>query len=351
MKKLIGKILLFVMLLWGVNQATHWFVPYFWGNDGWAAKYRYFREHSSEYNVLFMGSSQTYRQVNPNIFDNQLKNQNIKSFNFGYQATATPEVNYLYEQLLDDPSVDLSNVKVVFMDLQPVRMLNRGNASSSRSRYIMTPSYYLHSLELVKGTNASLGQRLSAMGNYTQAFFDKQFNVRSLKEMIEFRSLYQKAPKGFMKPIGENKDGFLPLNKDFRYKNRRQEFLECEQWYIPYSEEQAEYSLDCGRIEGSPLDKALLKECTRLIKRSRERGIHLVFLMPPRSPFLATMKVAERLGEEHYIALFDPRKYPRFYQMNHCYDRGHLNQRGARAYSVALAKESRQLIIEHTSEN
>lgn len=345
MVKLVVKVVLFIALLWGVNHAASYFVPYFWGNDGWAAKYKYFQKNADQYNVLFFGSSQTYRQIDPGVFDNQLERLGVKSYNFGYEATATPEVNYLYENLLDDKSVNLSKVNVVFMDLQPVRFLRSRNASSMRGRYHMSPANYAKALNLVINSHSSYSNRYNSVLNYTRAFFDNQFNVRSFKDMTKFRQRYGQARKGFMKPLGENDNGFLPLNKDPQAKKRRNEFLNCEKWYIPYSEEMAIYSQDCGLIKGAPFDRELFFECRRLINLSKRKGIHLVFLIPPRSPYLNTTKVAEKLGEEHFISLVDPRKYPKFYKMNHCFDRGHLNQRGARAYTIALAKEARDVVI------
>lgn len=352
MNKLKLNILLLVAIVWGISALVRSQLPYFWANEGWEVKHQWLEEHSAEYNALFIGSSHIYRQINPRVFDKQLDaSLAINSFNLGYQATANPESHYLYEQLLQDERVDLSGLKLVVMDLVPAEWLNLNNARSVRGKYFMNVPYWWRGTTQVLTTDRSdLEKRADVASHYSIALFEKEFNVGMYDEIREY---YEKDKDSLQRKdlamLGGQRNGFLALDNDRGYAGRRRAFLECEEYLVPMSAANTEYYYECTVEEehdqGSG-SSALLREANRLIALSKERGIHLVFVMMPRTPYRETFPIAEALPPAHVVNLTDPREYPEFYDLQYVFDRGHLNQKGARLLSERLGEKVNQLLLE-----
>ena len=64
-------------------------------------KLAHFAEHRDEYDTLFIGSSRTFRQILPSIFDPIMAagGQVAHSFNFGLDAMFSPEDAYVVEKI------------------------------------------------------------------------------------------------------------------------------------------------------------------------------------------------------------------------------------------------------------
>lgn len=352
MNKLPLNILLLAVIVWGISALLRLPLPYFWANEGWVVKHQYLEEHSKEYNSLFIGSSHIYRHINPRVFDKQFDAAlGINSFNLGYQATANPESHYLYQHLLEDERVDLSGLKLVVMDLVPAEWLNVNNARSTRGKYFMdVPYWYRGSRQVLDMDRGTLDKRIDIASHYGIALFEKQFNVGMYDEIREWYGEDRDSlSRRDLALLGGQRNGFLSLDKDKGYAGRRRKFLACEEYLVPMSAVNTEYYYSCTveeeHTEGEGA-AALLDEARRLIALSKERGIHLVFVMMPRTPYRETYPIAEALPPGHVINLTDPRKYPEFYDLDHVFDRGHLNQKGARILSEKLGQEINALLQE-----
>src|SRR5262245_31919094 len=65
-------------------------------------KLTWMEENADNYDVLFLGSSRTYRQIIPELFDQLMAEggKTVRSFNLGVDGMRPPEDTYLLEQTL-----------------------------------------------------------------------------------------------------------------------------------------------------------------------------------------------------------------------------------------------------------
>ena len=351
MGKIVLKILLLFTLLWGISFAVRSYLdlPFHWGNEGWNVKYEWFKEHSTEYNTLFLGSSHIYRHINPQVFDRQFgKTANVRSFNLGYQATYNPEVYVLFEEMLNDPELDLSSLKLLVMDLTPVEWMRLGNARSVRGKYYTDiPTWWRTVKQVNQSERGSSGGRFDIMSHYTISLFEKEFNVGMYDEYLEHLTTPRRAVTGKEKFMGPQQNGFLPLNRDPAFRFRRQKFLDCQQYLVPMSAVNTQYYYECTVAQeqsAAPAAPALHAAAQRLIDMAADKGIYLLFVVMPRSPYKESAPLEAIFPEGQVINMTDPREYPEFYDLDYVYDRGHLNQKGARVASVKLGRKVNQLM-------
>src|SRR5688572_27502291 len=94
-----GNILIFVLALalmaWGIGKITpppHISIV--------SAKVQWLQEHGDEYDVIFLGSSRTFRQIVPELFDRLMAaaSHPVKTFNLGVDGMRPPEDTYVLEQ-------------------------------------------------------------------------------------------------------------------------------------------------------------------------------------------------------------------------------------------------------------
>ncbi|MBS1569594.1 MAG: hypothetical protein JST45_09140 [Bacteroidetes bacterium] len=81
----------------------------------------------------------------------------------------------------------------------------------------------------------------------------------------------------------------------------------------------------------------------RLIKLGDERGVKVTFLLPPLITSSEQLAVFRALPADRRIDLCDPAKYPEFYITSNAFDKGHLNTRGSRLFTAALACEVKRM--------
>jgi hypothetical protein len=99
--------------------------------QGIGIKYRHFREHRDEFDVLFLGSSRFYHQIIPAQFDAAVGH--VRSFNFGYDGMWPPESYYLLRRLL---ALRPARLKWVVIDLMDINtQLDERNNSTLRMAY------------------------------------------------------------------------------------------------------------------------------------------------------------------------------------------------------------------------
>jgi hypothetical protein len=68
-------------------------------------------------------------------------------------------------------------------------------------------------------------------------------------------------------------------------------------------------------------------------------NIGLVYVMPPKHCRAEEYYAFHDIGPERSIDMGDPDRYPEFHQMGYHFDKGHLNDAGARLYTLELAKQ------------
>lgn len=339
---IIGKSLLFVGLLLGVAKLTQANLPYYWANDDFEYKYDYFAPIASEYNVLFFGSSATYRHVIPSIFDNRApESLRCKSFNFGVQAMVNPEGPFILRQMLKDPNLDLSNVKLIIMDMQEVSDLSLNNAMTPRGKYYLDWKSLQN--EIYPQLDEAYPNPIKYKQNYFYAWLGKQFNVGLYTDIWDWHEK-QNAPLDsgrFRKSLGGKLDGYYPLNRDFRFAWRNEQYMpDAEQDLMETMYKSIDHIM-CEDQEGFKIirRRQMRELYIELIRDCKRKGIHLILVLQPRLDTRSMYPVLTYLPEEHSLNMADPREFPEFYDIENVFDKGHFNHSGARAFTIGMMQK------------
>ena len=113
---------------------------YAWGeNEDFRARLSYVKQHASEYNAVFLGSSIIKNHVNPIVFDSVVCSRGVdmRSFNLGTDGMFVPTTFYMAEQLIRDTALKL---KYLFVDYDGINDLSRF-LHNRKANYWITPEY------------------------------------------------------------------------------------------------------------------------------------------------------------------------------------------------------------------
>ena len=89
------------------------------------------------------------------------------------------------------------------------------------------------------------------------------------------------------------------------------------------------------------------KYLLRLISKSQNKGIHLVFVLPPRLDlefYKELIPIVNSLPKSNTIELASFPEYKEFYKIENSFDSGHLNILGARLFSEEIAKKTKEIL-------
>src|SRR5688572_32965818 len=80
--------------------------------------------HADDFDVLFLGSSRTYRQVIPELFDKLMAEAGhpLKAYNLGIDGMRPPEDTYILEKVLSNRTKPL---RWVIVESNPLRLVMR----------------------------------------------------------------------------------------------------------------------------------------------------------------------------------------------------------------------------------
>jgi hypothetical protein len=87
-------------------------------------KLEWLARHGDDYDVLFFGSSRTFREIMPEVFDAEMAaaGQPVRSFNVGVDGMRPPEDTYLLEQVL---ALRTKRLRFVIVECNPIRFKQR----------------------------------------------------------------------------------------------------------------------------------------------------------------------------------------------------------------------------------
>ena len=319
------------------------------GNEYYKVKYDFLqKEPDNKYNVFFIGSSRIYRHVVPSVFDSCCRTiAGCKSFNLGSPGAAPPESYSLCENFLKD--YNSSKVNYVFLELAPILPIDRQNLFAKQSYYWLDWDYTLSSVKYFFNKDQSLSQNSKDIFNFIFCFFQKEigFNYLSGIEEVDKKEHF----------LGKRKDGYYSLEEEERYismgkaeKNgvaeRRKEFIKdtnqlcvrCTESGIPFLKSEFQkkefYSTEYDML-------------AHLLDVSKEKNIHLMFIIPPRlgrTDYEEVLFFKHHLPKENVIEIANPKEYPELWAVNRSFDIGHLNETGAQLFSRLLAEKCNILL-------
>lgn len=343
MKIFIIKISVFCCILLLCLMIIGWSVPYYWGEPCLVAKMASFKQRKNEFNTLFIGSSRVYRGIDPSIFDS-LTLQKTKSFNLGIRGMNGLEVFEFYNNFLHH---DISpSLKYVIMELQDIPIIADRNLHTIRSQYYLNYQNYMFAIKYFYADESlNKRKRVRIIKNYTIAYSEKLFKIGLLKPMLIFLFMPDAINE---KWLGKSYDGFYPLEEALGHDNRRWKSIRKNPRLLE-SRLKRTKQLYQQQLLAEP-NKIYLQKLQNVIEQSQQHNIHIIFLIFPLSSGSTLLPVVNKINSYHKIDLANPFENAEFYTIDYCFDKGHLNDKGAKLFTERLAEKFNHLFIENKND-
>jgi len=205
MKKFLYDVLFFSLILFAVLKAIKFTVPYYWGNDLVAYKMKYLEATNLEFNTYFIGSSKTYRHINPAIFEKITGNS---AFNLGAAGTYAIETEYLIDNLISRHN--LKQVENIYL-----QGINH-NFYEAKNRHSIRANYFLDAKRTFRAIKYFFYKK-----NYQQVYYysigyiENQLCIGQIIKILKFNFVSSNNLNG--KIFDQN--GFYSLDQDLADNN------------------------------------------------------------------------------------------------------------------------------------
>jgi len=338
LNKFVVRVALFGILLKLLLCVLDLRLPFYYGDSGLIyknvmhTKYNHLVDNNEKYNSIFVGSSISYRQVNSALFDS-LSCIKTSSFNFGNPGTLIPESFYILENTIESLQ---HKPEYVFLELMlPANNMVNGFAMDSpKWRYYLNSSYFkLHH----KILNTSFLMKKNAKN-----FINNFLGVGLIKlKLLYFSGLIEQHDE----ILGTNNDGYLSLDLEFN-TSPNEELISRKQLFKTLGKRLFKKRLneikESGSFKESDYVSApiISQKVQELISLAEEKSIHLFIFVPQYELYKESIQhVFDQIPAENRLSVSDIEEFPFLENMDFYYDHGHLNARGAKLFTEALAKK------------
>lgn len=340
MYKYLKKILLLFLLAFAIVKIISVFMPYHYGNVWYSAKMNNLNKVDKKFNTFFFGSSRFYRQVNPVLFDQEISDCKVKSYNLAAPATFCPQNYYLLENFLDsEPELNIET-KFCFIELMDVDTISPKLLHQERTNYFLNTRYFTFALNSIKSNrNLSKFEKYKSIKKYLTSFIEKQLNLGHFSQQLIKPNYYNEDYVGIngFYPLETELEQTLDLNiKNNLIKrnlnlNKKGLLNKCNDY-------------DRSKKTNAFIDQIHAEKIRNLIKKYGERNIKIIFVLAPRNISPSLIKLYDTIEHSNKINLCDPEKYPEFYSISNSFDLGHLNINGSEIFTKALAFEFKKMM-------
>lgn len=291
-------------------------------------KLAYFTEHKDEFDTLFIGSSRTFRQLLPSIFDPLMAagGQPTRSFNFGLDAMFSPEDAYVAEKIfalrpqrLQRVIIEVSGFNLDFA-AQPAETRRALHWHDLRRTLLLCRSI----LPFNKFSKISNPARWTRAGPHVRLFFVRALNLGEATRLLDpWRGVAAAAPQWVM---GSASDGAVPYVAETEYVGENREGFDKDMAV-----------LRAGQAKVSPLSPEPLQSIQGTIARVRALGAEPVLFIAP----MAVTRLNSPTGQvaAPIFDFSDPNRWPVLFDPANRYDRAHLNSPGSRIFTRIFAEQ------------
>lgn len=342
MKSFLKRLIFFFSFLLLILVLKKVFTPYYLGNVYFKPKLEYFNKNykTQNYNTVFFGSSRIYRHVNTEVLDSLMSSQSINSFNFATVATFSPESYFLYENFIDNQSD--KKLDYAFLELQALNEIDGDNLTTTKGNYWNTIGYLNFAINYVSNSDKSQGEKLDLTSRYVKSHLYSYFDVKIFKH-------YWMDTKNTVRRMGEH--GFYSLDDDLQETPNNDVLKQRKTTFIADTKTLDERRNSVLDIYENSNKKVVndyhLSYLKSLIKKSKEKGIDLIYVLPPRltaEEYEELVPISNLLPKTNVINLSHPETYNELYTLENSYDVGHLNANGARIMTSYLAEEFKDIL-------
>jgi len=293
-------------------------------------KLQYFKKNKENFDTVFLGSSLTYRNINPLIFDSIT---GLDSYNFGRGALVGSEKKHILISMLNDGVFD--GIKYLICE-SGFYYNNSRQRVSGEGIYFYTLKDYLLDLDFIFFSKTDFLSRLDDFLTITAHFLKSRIKIQA---PAEIEHLSRRLRQGI-----KSSQGFFAIDDQFRRKvtKKRKRFLKDPEMYIKEQVDNMKMIDDARRKEQVP--KSMLAIYNDLIELSHDRGVSLLFLFFPQnlsseksSEMYYTPAIISKLYSAHVIDLSDLTQMQELLLPEYYYDERHLNGKGAEIFTTYLA--------------
>ena len=328
-------ILLIISLFVTKNLIDVVALPWYWGNPQLATKMNYLIKQDLHPDTYFIGSSNIFRQIQPNIFDAQTQKP-TNSFNLGNDGCFTEQNLYILDNTIKRSS---NKIKYIFLELNGFDDLAPKRYRTTKSKYFTHLASSWARYKYLQASNLPSMRKDELLKQYLISYLDNIFKIGMLKDIIR----YYTGQNNWQELLGKHKDGYLSL-PGFQTKSRG------GRDYIPIASRDLAYRLNWAykQKHNTVYNQHHLELLTNYITELKNRHIHLFILLTPKEFKLEThtelMTLFNKLPQRHKIDLANPSKYYAFFETQNRWDSGHLNDQGAKLFTQELAKSFNSII-------
>lgn len=314
MRRFLFHSILFGSLFFGVSALIHMAKPFYFENAMFRQKIDKMPVECPSCNTFFIGSSLTFRHVNPALFDS-LVNQNkayaeIRSYNLGSVQVNLLEAMYLAEHSIEEKIIPANST--LFVELRPHTMKD--------SIFTAKNTFYrdFDDMALVTSHRQNFFDKLSAVYSSNAQYLFKFINggiLSTLNKNLVIEQLKQHGNHGFLpyKISSKSSIKHTPLNFESKLEFNREH------------------------------TDILLEKLKHLNNIADAHQIHLIYLVPNLSLNESSdwkRHLIHPLQEDSNLEIIDmgqPQIYPGLFNPEQYHDKVHLHEDGADLYTQLLA--------------
>lgn len=289
-------------------------------------KLDYIRAHRDSFDVVFIGSSRVYHGISPRFFDAAMDTANlpVHSFNLAVNAMYPPESFALIDTLL---ALRPARLKLVILEAASEAPAPDPSDLNFRDFYFQDYSALLHGARRAwltlhapapaGGLEAAWNQCATTAATVTR----NEFNIGR----VDLTAYVAKTPNRQGRVmLGPDQDGYLPERHPLSQGSRAMLAKNLE-------------AMRTGAVKDRPRDPLNSEGYSRVRALLAGRGIQLLLLAPPSTTKDFHAWVDAPPGTR-LLRFDDPLLHPELYTPEHRLDSDHLNDDGARIFSLELAQ-------------
>lgn len=349
---LIGISLVIIMII-GASLS-----PFGWGDSTFYTKSKYFLDNPDKFNGVYIGGSLEYRHIDPYVIDSivQKRGVDLRSFNLGNDGYNLPLQVWVTENLLKR---DQGTLKYIFLSLSSDPIFYKGILHTKEWNYWQNPKSVLFSIRILNQMDLPKKIKREFSRFYLISLAENMLKFGMMDDLVQFHARPVLADSLY---LGHRKNGYFPYDDEEQYLSLRNDLPEeivskmhnNELSKLDYRVNQTKRdSLEllwtnafATYVPGTINVPLYLETYLDLYKRCADRGIKLIFVMPPkgRTDYQLLLSVYDQLPNDSKINLADPRVYPEFFKVENGYNYHHMNAAGSEIYSKKLGFQIANLL-------